>query len=223
MTFLNSLLSEAKVTPEQFKKNTNSIFEKEIRFLELKAKKEISDRKNSPLRKYTLSILAAREFKSLEENKKAAEFYKQALEIKVEVDKKEAKDFLKDKKSSISNYSAYFFNSDLKELISSHQYEKAILSINPGSFVYKENENLRIVYDILQVKIKKQSVKKLYCLDNVDRELEGLNYESVLCEYLAEYLKLGKKDKGHLAYVEEFFFKNDLKERYLLSLLNDLN
>jgi hypothetical protein len=72
------------------------------------------------------------------------------------------------------------------------------------------------------VKIKNHSVKKLYCLDSINKDLEGMNYESVICDYLNEYLKDGKKDKSHLAYLEEYFFKNDLNERYLLSIVRDL-
>jgi len=69
----------------------------EIKFLDLKLKKELSDKKLSPHRKYTLAILAARELKQLNHSDKALEFYKLANELSVGENKNEI-DFALSKK-----------------------------------------------------------------------------------------------------------------------------
>lgn len=195
---------------------------KELRFIELKAKKEIADKKNSNIKKYTVAILAAREFRSIEEKNKSLEFYKLAQEIKTEIDKKEVIEAISKRPASSYVIQPFYFESDIKELIKNKLYEKAILSINPEALKLPENESLRIVYDLLNVKIKKLSVRKLYCIDNFIHNVENENYNSILCDYLNEYLKAGKKDNDHMAYIEEYFLKKDLNERYLLNLIHEL-
>lgn len=192
-------------------------FEKEFRFIELKSKKEISDKKNSPLKKYTLAVLTAREFHLLGKDKKALEFYKIANEIKVDVDKTEVKEALK---KNFIDENEFFFKADINKLIKSKQFEKAILAINPQGI--DSNQDLRITYDLLNVRIKRFSVKKLYCFDHFGKDIEGTNYNDILCDFLNEYLKVGKKEKQQVAYVEDYFLHYDFNKRYLLDIIHDL-
>lgn len=203
-------------------KDKNKLLDKEARFIELKAKKEFNDKKSSTIKKYTTAILAARELKNLKHKHRALEFYKMAQEIKIDLDKMEIKEAIKSKGQHFTTVNPFYFDVDIKELIKSHAYEKAILALNPDSFEYKENEQFKIIYDLLNVKIKKTSVKKLYCLDHIHKDLEYNNYENILCNFLVEYLKEGKKDSDHLTYVEDYFLKKDLNERYLLEILKDI-
>ena len=66
----------------------------EIKFQSLKIKKELSDKKISPLRKYTLAILAAREFNQMNRKNEALDFYQLAKEIKVDENKNEIQYYL---------------------------------------------------------------------------------------------------------------------------------
>ena len=201
-----------------------AIKDKELHFLELKTKKELNDKKNSILKKYTLAILAAREFKLTNHPNKSLEFYRLAQDIKVEIDKKEIKEALKSKLNEPPSIplTPFYFNANLKELISSHSYEKAILAINPEAFQMRDNDSYRIIYDLLNVKLKKQNIRRLYCLHDGKKDLEENDYQSILCDYLNEYIKDGKKDQSHLNFVEEYFLKKDLNQRYLLTIVRDL-
>jgi hypothetical protein len=193
----------------------------EVRFMELKAKKEINDKKSTNLRKYTIAILAARDFKFLDYPNKSIEFYKIAQDIKIDIDKSEIKDALI-KKISIKPDPTFYFESNIKDLIKTKQFERAILSMNPDALEDTKNESLRIVYDLLNVKIKKQMVKNLYCTTISSIQMDDSNYQSVLCEFLSEYIKAGTKDKGQLAFLEEYFLKKDINKRYLLNLIHEI-
>ena len=165
-------LMASKISAEKSQQNQNFV-QNEFKFLELKTKKELNDKKNSAIKKYTIAILAAREFRLLQQKHQAIEFYKLAQEYKVEVDKKEVKDALKNIDQLNENInSPLYFAINLKELIQKHNYEKAILAINPQALKLPENTSLRIIYDLLQVKFKKLNVKKLYCLDHADKDLD---------------------------------------------------
>jgi hypothetical protein len=209
-------------TPKYRQFKEFNIINKEIRFLELKSKKEISDKKATPLKKYTTAILTAREFKLLGLDSKSIEFYKIANDIKIDIDKHEVKLALKGDGQLNQFPLSTFFESNLKESISHQQYEKAILSLNPYSLKNDKNEKLRIVYDLLNVKMKKLTVKKLYCIDRVQSDLEGYNYEEIICDFLNDYLKEGKKEKASVAFLEDYFLKKDLNQRYLLNIIHDL-
>jgi hypothetical protein len=201
-----------------FKKE--SLFSKEQYLLEFRAKKEISDKKNSPLSKYTIAILVAREFKSIGNQSKAHDFYKIADEMKIEMNRHELKLNLKNSLQDFDNL--YYFDVNLNELIKKKQFEKAILSLNPHSLILPENKKYRVIYDLLQVKVRGQHVKKLYCNNDSLKEIETLNSEVVLCNFVNEYLKDGKRDPQDVKYVEEYYLKNDLNDRYLLTIVRDL-
>ena len=99
---------------------------------------------------------------------------------------------------------------------------KIILSLNTKKLYEKGNENYKILYDLLQVKIKKRSVRKLYCFENFQRNPEVYQYENLICDYLENYLKEGKLTNDRLKLIEEYFVKQDLKEQYLLTLTKEL-
>lgn len=190
----------------------------EIKFLHLKLKKEVNDKKNSPLKKYTLAILAAREFSELGYKLKSNEFYQLARDIKVKENKTEV--LLALSKKQTANF--FFYDVKLKTLIENKLYERALLSMNPNHFVDQENARYKIIYDMLNVKIHKKSVRKLYCLNDFQKNPEDYQYSSLLCDLLINYLKDGKIDSSHIKVLEEYFFKHDLEERYLLQLAKDL-
>ncbi len=192
----------------------------EIKFLDLKLKKELSDKKLSPQKKYTLAILAARELKQLNNHEKALEFYQIAKDIKVDENKTEVQ-LAFSKKHAASN-SVFFYEVNLKTLLKNKTYERALLSMDPEKLNDPENIKYKIVYDMLNVKIKKRSVKKLYCFDDFQKNPEDYQYSNLLCDLLVDYIRDGKIGNDHIKIVEEYFFKHDLKERYLLQLAKEI-
>lgn len=199
----------------------NSVKNKDLKVLNLRLKKELNDKKISTLKKYTLAILAARELQQLKFSKDSMAFYQMAKEIPVEVNKNEIHLAI-----SASNYlphSIFFFDVNLKSLIQNKSYEKAILSINPEKLMDPEFAAYRIIYDLLNVKIKKRLVRNLYCFQDFQKDPESYyQYSTLLCDLLIDYLRDGKLGADHLRVVEEYFFKHDLKERYLLQLAKEL-
>lgn len=200
---------------------TNSALKnKEVKFLVLKLKKELSDKKLTPLKKYTLAVLAARELRQLQYFEKATEFYQLARELKVNENKTELTWAFSKKNSSSS--SIFFYEVNLKKFIDNKQYEKAILSLNPDKFNEIENTQYRIIYDLLNAKIKKRAIKKLYCFDEYQKNPEDYQYSNLLCDLLITYLRDGKIGNDNIKIVEEYFMKQDLREIYLLELAKDI-
>lgn len=78
------------------------------------------------------------------------------------------------------------------------------------------------MYDMLNVKIKKRSVRKLYCYENLQKNPEEYQYENLICDLLENYLKEGKLTTDRIRLIEEYFVKHDLKEQYLLHLTKEL-
>lgn len=199
----------------------SNVKNKEIQVLELRLKRELSDKKISNLRKYTLTILAAREMQQLKHPKKSLTFYQMAKEIKIEMNKNEIQTATVTPRDP--PHSIFFFDANLKSLIQNKAYEKAILSINPEKLNEAEFSSYRIIYDLLNVKIKKRLVKNLYCYQDYQKDPDTYyQYSTLLCDLLLDYLRDGKLGNDHIKVVEEYFFKHDLKERYLLQLAKDL-
>lgn len=194
---------------------------KEIKFLVLRLKKELSEKKLSPQKKYTFAILAARELKQLFHTDKALEFYQIARDIKIDENKTEITQALS-KKYSNPGSSIFYYEVNLKNLLKNKAYEKAILSLNPEKLNEPANAQYRIVYDLLNVKIKKRAVKKLYCFDDYQKNPEDYQYSNLLCDLLIDFLRDGKLGNDHIKIVEESFFKDNLKEIYLLQVAKDL-
>jgi len=196
----------------------------ESNLLFLKSKKELSDKKLSLQRKYTLAVLAARELRQIHQNEKALEFYQIAKDIKTEENKAEIIQSLSNKPqiNSKENPSLFYYEANLKSLLKNKQYDRAILSINPENLASLGNKHYRVIYDLLNVKIKKRTVKKLYCLDDYQKSPDDYQYTNLLCDFLEDYLRNGKFENDHIKILEEYFFKHDLKERYLLQFAKDI-
>jgi hypothetical protein len=201
--------------------NSFVIKNKEIKFLELKLKKELNDKKFSNQKKYTYAILAAREFKQLQFPEKALEFYLIAKDIKTDENKVEIIQAIS-KKHSATTSSVFFYESNLKNLLNNKLYEKAILSLNPDQLNDPQNSQYRIIYDLLNVKIKKRAVKKLYCFDEYQKNPDDYQYSNLLCDLLVDYLRDGILGNDHIKVVEEYFLKQDLKEIYLLQIAKEI-
>ncbi|MDD4973211.1 MAG: hypothetical protein PHY93_02620 [Bacteriovorax sp.] len=201
--------------------SNSAIKNKDIKILDLKLKKELSDKKLPPLKKYTFAILAARELKQLYYSDKALEFYQLAREMKVDENKAEITQAFS-KKHLFSPSSVFFYEVNLKALLKNKSYERAILSLNPEKLNEPENAHYKIIYDLLNVKIKRRAVKKLYCFDDYQKDPEDYQYSNLLCDLLIDYLRDGKLGNDHIKVVEEYFFKHDLKEIYLLQVAKDL-
>jgi hypothetical protein len=193
----------------------------ELKFLDLKYKKEITDKKISNSKKYLLTVLAAREFSEMHFTEKSLEYYKIAKEIKVDENKNEVNLALANQNFEVLN-SPFFFDVNIKQLLKSKNYEKILLSLNPKKLNDKGNENFKIMYDLLNVKIKKRSVRKLYCFENLQKNPEDYQYENLICDLLENYLKEGKLTTDRIHLIEEYFVKHDLKEQYLLYLTKEL-
>ena len=198
-----------------------AIKNKEVQFLDLKLKKELSDKKLTSQKKYTLAILAARELKQLHYNEKSLEFYKMAKEIKTDENKTEVYQAL-EKNRPKPSASVFYFDVNLKALIKNKSYEKALLSLNPDSFTDPSNTKYKIIYDLLNVRIKKNAVKKLYCFDDLQKNPDDYQYSNLLCEILVGFLRDGKIGNDQIKLIEDYFFKHDLKESYLLQLTKEL-
>ena len=199
----------------------NALENKEVQFLDLKLKKELSDKKLTLQRKYTLAVLAARELKQLHYNEKSLEFYKIAREIKIDENKTEIYQALEKNHPKISSQ-LFYYEVNLKSLIKTKSYDKALLSLNPESFIDSTNTKYKIIYDLLNVRLKKRAVKKLYCLDDLQKNPEDYQYSNLLCEALVDFLRDGKIRSEQLKSIEDYFFKHDLKESYLLQLTKEL-
>ncbi len=200
---------------------STNIKNKELKYLDLKFKKEISDKKLSIQKRYLLCILAARELKELNFKEKSNEYYRMAKDFKVEENKKEIIDALNEKIKTPGT-SIFYFEVNISQLVKNKNYEKAILSLNPENFIHPENEKFKILYDLLNVRIRKRSVKKLYCYESLQRNPEDYQYSNLLCDLLESYLHDGKINSENYKVIEEYFFKHDLKERYLLQLAKEL-
>lgn len=195
---------------------------KERKFLELKLKKELSDKKLSPQKKYTLAILAARELKQFKYQTEALEFYRIARTIKANNNKSEII-LAFSKNSHLHSSSIFFYDVNLESLIKNKHYEEAILSLNPDRLNEPVNAPYRIIYDLLNTKIRKKNVKKLYCFDEYQKNPDDYyQYSSVLCDLLVDYLQNGKLGNDHIKVAEEYFLKHDLKKIYLLHLAKEL-
>lgn len=187
----------------------------------MKTRRELNDKKLSAAKKYLHSILAAREFKQLGHRDKAIEFYQKAREIKIDENKAEITNALM-KENLFSSPFVFFYEVNLKALIESRAYDKAILSINPDRLSDPINANFRIIYDLLNVKIKRRAVKQLYCFDDYQKDPEEYQYSNLLCDLLIDYLRDGKLGEDHIKVVEEYFLKHDLRQIYLLQVARDL-
>lgn len=192
----------------------------EVKFLDLKLKKELSDKKLSPQKKYTLAILAARDLNQLNHHDVALEYYKLARDLKVDENQNEVISALS--KKTEKNKSLFFYEVNLKQLLKNKSYERALLSMDPERLTEKENTRYKIIYDLMNVRIRKNAVKKLYCLDDYQKNPEEYQYSNLMCEMLTDYLREGKINNYHIKNLEEYFFKHDLKERYLLQVAKDL-
>jgi hypothetical protein len=126
----------------------------EIKFLDLKLKKELNDKKMTPQKKYTLAVLAARELKQLHYSEKAIEFYQIAKDIKVDENKTEIQLALS--KKSDKNASLFFYEVNLKTLLKNKSYEKALLSMDPDKLDEPANEHYKIVSTALMTSKKIQ-------------------------------------------------------------------
>lgn len=200
---------------------TTNTKKKELRVLELKLKQESSDKKISARRKYTLTILAAREMSQHNYKKESLEFYQTAKEIKTDQNKNEILLALSEHK--VVYPSVFFYDVNLTTLLKNKSYEKAILSLNPDKLREPEFAKFRIIYDLLNIKLRKRMVKDLYCVQDYQKDPETYyQYTTLLCDLLIDYLKDGKLESGHFKVIEEYFLKHDLKESYLLQLAEDL-
>lgn len=225
ITFICLLTMGAKPQAARDSLFTNSVKNKDLKVLNLRLKKELNDKKLSTLKKYTLAILAARELLQLKFPKESIAFYQMAKEIPVEVNKNEIHLAISSAITASNDppHSIFFFDVNLKSLIQNKSYEKAILSINPEKLKEPEFAAYRIIYDLLNVKIKKRLVRNLYCFQDFQKDPESYyQYSTLLCDLLIDYLRDGKLGADHLRVVEEYFFKHDLKERYLLQLAKEL-
>ena len=185
---------------------TPTIQNKELKFLDLKFKKELSDKKLSAQKKYVIAILAARELRQLHYSDKALEYYKIAKDIKTDENKTEVMLALS-KNPELPTSNVFFYDVNLKTLIKNKSYEKALLSINPESLNDPRNAKYKIVYDLLNVKVKKRSVKKLFCFDSFQKDPDDYQYSNLLCDTLVDYLREGKVGNDHIKLIEEYFFK----------------
>ena len=206
---------------KHYEESRHALKNSEIKFLDLKLKKELNDKKLSPQKKYLLAILAARELRQLHRLDKAIEFYQIARDVKVEENKAEINLAL-NKNSLTASSTLFFYDTDIKLLLKNKLYEKAILSLNPDKLYEPKNAAFRILYDLINVKIRKRSVKKLYCFDDYQKNPEDYQYSSLLCDLLIDYLQDGKLRTNHMKEVEEYFLKHDLHENYLLQIAKDL-
>lgn len=221
ITFICLLTMGAKPQAARDSLVTNSVKNKDLKILNLRLKKELNDKKLSTLKKYTLAILAARELQLLKLPKESIAFYQMAKEIPIDLNKNEI--HLAITASNDLPHSIFFFAVNLKSLIQNKSYEKAILSINPEKLKEPEFAAYRIIYDLLNVKIKKRLVRNLYCFQDFQKDPESYyQHSTLLCDLLIDYLRDGKLGADHLRVVEEYFFKHDLKERYLLQLAKEL-
>jgi hypothetical protein len=217
LVLLCNLCLSAKRHPNAIAPKSNS----ELKFLDLKYKKEISDKKNSNTKRYLLAVLAARELSEMHFAEKSLEYYKLAKEIKVDENKNEINLAMANKNLN-DQRSVFFFDVNIKQLLKNKSYEKILLSLNPKKLDEKGNENYKIMYDLLNVKIKKRSVRKLYCFENLQKNPEDYQYENLICDLLENYLKEGKLTTDRIRLIEEYFVKHDLKEQYLLYLTKEL-
>lgn len=193
---------------------------KEIKFLKLKLKKELSDKRLSAHKKYTLAILAARDFRRINLLKESLDFYKIANEIKIDENKNEILQAFSKRQNQ--NTSLFFYEVNFKTLLKNKSYERALLSMNPEKLNEPQNGSYKIIYDLLNVKIKKRSVQKLYCFDEYQKNPEDYQYSNLLCELLVDYLRDGKIRNDQIRVIEEYFLMHDLKDRYLLQIAKDL-
>lgn len=193
---------------------------KEIKFLKLKLKKELSDKRLSAHKKYTLAILAARDFRRINLLKESLDFYKIANEIKIDENKNEIRQAFSKRQNQ--NTSLFFYEVNFKTLLKNKSYERALLSMNPEKLNGPQNGSYKIIYDLLNVKIKKRSVQKLYCFDEYQKNPEDYQYSNLLCELLVDYLRDGKIRNDQIKVIEEYFLMHDLKDRYLLQIAKDL-
>lgn len=198
----------------------NTLANNEINFLDLKLKKELNDKKLSSHKKYMLAVLAARELKRLKTPERAIAFYQIAKDTKINENKIEIMQALS--KKNKKNDSIFFYDVNLKILLKNKSYERAILSINPDGLIKPDNRKYRIIYDLLNVKIKKRSITKLYCYDEYQKNPDDYQYSNLICGLLVDYLQNGKIGNDQIKVVEEYFFMHDLKERYLLQVVKDL-
>jgi hypothetical protein len=199
----------------------SEILNKEIKVLYLKLKKELTDKKLTPHRKYTLSILAARELNQLKSKKEALEFYQIAKNINVDEFKGEIDSALASSKPTSLNI--FFFEVNLKELIQKKFFEKAILSLNPEMLKLDQFAKYRIIYDLLNVRIKRKKITDLYCFHDFQKDPDNYyQYSTLLCDFLIDYLKNKKTKNNHLLALKEYFLTHDLEESYLQGLAIDL-
>lgn len=189
--------------------------------MDLKLKREIGDKKLSNHKKYTLAVLAARELGQLNDKKGALDFYLIAKGITVDENKNEVNMALS--AFPYSTQTIFFFDVDLKNLIQKKLYEKAILSLNPEKLKMHEFSKYRIIYDLLNVKIKKRMVKDLYCFQDYQNDPDiDYQYSTLACELLINYLRTGKAGNDQIKILEEYFLKHDLDQRYILRLIKDI-
>ena len=194
---------------------------KDLKILDLKLKKELSNKKLSNHKKYTLAVLAAREFIQLNEKKGALDFYLIAKAISVDEDKNEVNLALSAFPYSTKNI--FFFDVNLKNLIQKRFFEKAILSLNPEKLKLPQFSKYRIIYDLLNVNIKKRMVKDLYCFQDYQNDPDrSYQYSTLACELLINYLQTGKPGNDQIKIIEEYFLKHDLNDRYILNLIKDI-
>ena len=98
----------------------------------------------------------------------ALEFYEMAKDIKVEENKLEIHLAIAKKQ----NPTLFFYDVEFKKLIQNKLYERALLSMDPDKFIDPTNARYKIIYDMLNVKIRKRAVKKLYCFSDFQKNPE---------------------------------------------------
>lgn len=199
----------------------SSLISKEMHFLDQKYKKDLADRKLTSAKKFFLMIVAAREFRDLNQFELSHEYYRMARDLKTDENKSEVYEALKDKRF-VPHPAPFYFDININQALKNKNYEKVFLSLNPKQLERAGKDAFKILYDLLNVKIRKKSVKKLYCYEDWKTYPEDYQYSNLLCELLDNYLKNGKISRDQYEVAEEYFFKHDLKERYLLQIANEL-
>jgi hypothetical protein len=111
----------------------------------------------------------------------------------------------------------------LEKLIKQKSYEQALRMLPKLKVEQSKNPYYIIVYDLLNVKIKKRNVKDVLCKEDNKNDPENYTYHGLLCDLILDYLDDGKITDKNLRNVEEYFLKHDQKKFYLFILGRDLN
>lgn len=110
----------------------------------------------------------------------------------------------------------------LAKLIIHKSYVKAFRALPRIKVEQSKNLHYVIIYDLLNVKLKKRKIKELLCKEYNKQDPDAYTYPGLLCDLLSNYLLHGKVDAKDLHIVEEYFLKHDLKKFYLFHFARDL-